>query len=241
MIDAIRSAIVTSEISDGIATITMDDGKANAMSLRMMQEVNAALDRAQADKAVVVLTGRARMFSGGFDLSVFSRGQEELFQMLEAGALLTERLLSFPRPVVAACTGHAVAMGAFLLLSADVRIGVDQGARIHVNEVQIGLTVPRFAIEVCRQRLSPAHLSHAVVTAEPYSPQQAVSAGFFDDIVPAESIAAAARGRAEGLLKLNAEAFTATKLRLRRNTLEALREAIREDIAEWTAGIRDRA
>ena len=234
-------SLITYELSDGIATITMDDGKANAMSVRMMQEVNAALDRAQADKAVVVLTGRPRMFCGGFDLSVFTRSQEELFRMLEAGALLTERLLSFPRPVVAACTGHAVAMGAFLLLSADVRIGVDQGARIHVIEVQIGLTVPRFAIEVCRQRLSPAHLSHAVITAEPYSPQQAVSAGFLDDIVPAESVAAAARGRAAGLVKLHAEAFAATKLRLRRHTLAALREAIREDIAEWTAGIPGRA
>jgi enoyl-CoA hydratase len=181
------------------------------------------------------------MFSGGFDRSVFNRSLEELFRMLEAGALLTERLLSFPLPVVAACTGHAVAMGAFLLLSADVRIGVDQGARIHLNEVQIGLTVPWFAIEVCRQRLSPAHLNHALVTAEPYSPQQAVSAGFLDDIVPAESIAAAARSRAAGLLKLHAESFTATKLRLRRNALEALREAIREDIADWTTHIHNRS
>jgi len=234
-------ALVNYELGDGIATITMDDGKANAMSVRMMHDLNAALDRAQADKAVVVLTGRDRMFSGGFDLSVFTRNPEELFRMLEAGALLTEKLLSFPLPVVAACTGHAIAMGVFVLLSADTRIGVDQGARIHVNEVQIGLTVPRFAIEVCRQRLSPAHLNRAVVTAEPYSPEQAVAAGFLDDIVPAGSLAAAARSRATGLLKLDAQSFAATKLRLRRNALETLREAIREDIADWTTGILNRS
>ena len=234
-------ALVRYDLAEWIATITMDDGKANVMSVRMMQELNAALDRAQADQAVVVLSGRDGMFSGGFDLGVFKRGPEELFRMLEAGALLTERLLSFPLPVVAACTGHAVAMGAFLLLSADVRIGVDQGVRIQVNEVQIGLTVPRFAIEVCRQRLSPAHLNCAAVTAEPYSPQQAVSAGFLDAIVPAESIAAAARSRAAGLLKLHAESLTATKLQVRRNALEALRDAIREDLADWTTRVRNQA
>ena len=122
-----------------------------------------------------------------------------------------------------------------------MRIGVDQGVRIQVNEVQIGLTVPRFAIEVCRQRLSPAHLNCAAVTAEPYSPQQAVSAGFLDAIVPAESLAAAARSRAAGLLKLHPESLSATKLRLRRNALEALREAIREDLADWTTRVRNQA
>ncbi len=234
-------AFVTYELLDGIATITMDDGKANAMGLRMMQELNTALDRAQADKAVVVLTGRDRMFSGGFDLAVFGGDPEELFRMLEAGALLAERLLSFPRPVVAACTGHAVAMGAFLLLGADVRLGVDQGARFQLNEVQIGLPIPWFAVEVCRQRLAPAHLSLAIVSGEPYSPQQAVSAGFLDEIVPEESVRATARSRAERLLKLPAESFTATKLRLRRNAMDVLQEAIRRDISDWTALLRNRS
>lgn len=226
------------ELSDGIATIAMDDGKANAMSVAMLQALGEALDRARAEQAVVVLTGRERMFSGGFDLAVFQRDKDEVFRMLEAGAHLTEKLLSFPRPIVAACTGHAVAMGAFVLLCADVRVGVDAGARFQVNEVRIGLTVPRFAIEVCRQRLSPAHLSHAVLTAAPYSPQQAVAAGFLDEIVAADALAAAARSRAEDLRTLHAESFAATKLRLRLGVMEALRTAIREDIADWTARFR---
>jgi enoyl-CoA hydratase len=121
----------------------MDDGNANVMSVQMLQALNAALDRAQTDKAVVVLTGRQGMFSGGFDLAVFKGDPDEQLRMLQAGALLTEGLLSFALPVLAACTGHAIAIGAFLALSTDVRIGVDQGARIQVNEVQIGLTLPR--------------------------------------------------------------------------------------------------
>ena len=148
--------LVSYRLGDGIATVTMDDGKANVMSLRMLQALNGALDRAEADLATVVLTGRPGMFSGGFDLAVFKTDPQALFAMLEAGARLTERALVFPRPIVAACSGHAIAMGAFLLLSTDVRIGIDADARIQVNEVQIGLSLPRFAIEVCRQRLTPA-------------------------------------------------------------------------------------
>ena len=233
------NSLVHYDLKDKIAIITMDDGKANVMSTRMLRELNAALDRAQADKAVVVLTGRDRMFSGGFDLAVFKRDTEELIQMLEAGAVLTERLLSFPFPVVAACTGHAVAMGAFLLLCADVRICVaDQDVRIQVNEVLIGLTVPRFALEVCRQRLSPSHLHHAVMTAEPYSPQDALVAGFIDVIASPESLVETALSRAASLQTLDAESFAATKLRLRRNDLAALKEAIREDIADWKTVFR---
>jgi len=226
---------------DGIAALTMDDGKANVMSVAMLQALNAAFDRAQADQAVVVLAGRERVFSGGFDLAVFSRGADELVAMLEAGARLTERLLSFPRPIVTACTGHAIAMGAFLLLSTDMRIGVDHGARFQLNEVQVGLTMPRFAIEVCRQRLSPVCLSQAVATAVTYSPQQAVAAGFLDEVVPVEALTDAVRARAEGLAKLHTAAFAATKLRLRRQALAALRAAIDEDVAEWAALGRGRA
>jgi len=227
--------LVSYRLADGIATVTMDDGKANVMGLRMLQALNAALDRAQADRATVVLTGRPGMFSGGFDLAVFRTDPQALFAMLEAGARLTERVLSFPLPVVAACSGHAIAMGAFLLLSTDVRIGIDDGARIQVNEVQIGLILPRFAIEVCRQRLTPAHLTLAAVTAEPYTPAQALGAGFLDEIVPAESLAAIAAARAKRLATLHPEAFAATKLRLRAALLDTLRTAIRDDIADWTA------
>jgi enoyl-CoA hydratase len=226
--------LLSYQLADGVATVTMDDGKANVMSLRMLQALNGALDRAEADRATVVITGRPGMFSGGFDLAVFKTDPQALFAMLEAGARITERMLSFPLPVVAACTGHAIAMGAFLLLSADVRIGVDAGARIQVNEVQIGLTLPRFAIEVCRQRLTPAQLNVAAVTARPYTPVDALDAGFLDEIVTAEALAAGAAAHAKRLTTLHAGAFAATKARLREPMLERLRSAIGDDIVDWT-------
>lgn len=232
------NSLVAYELSAGIATLTMDDGKANVMSVSMLAALGAALDRAQADDAAVLLSGRPGMFSGGFDLAVFKRAPDEQLRMLEAGARLTERLLSFRRPVVAACTGHAIAMGVFLLLSADLRVGVDQGARIQVNEVQIGLTLPRFAIEVCRQRLAPAQLNLAAATAWPYAPDAALRAGFLDELAPADAVLAAARAQAQRLLGLHAEAFAATKLRLRQATLDALRAAIRDDVAGWSERLR---
>lgn len=229
------SDLVTFDVMDGIARISLDDGKANVMSVRMLAAINAALDRAQAEKAVVVLCGRAGMFSGGFDLNVFKTNPLESVQMLESGARLALRLLSHPQPVLAACTGHAVAMGCFLLLGCDYRIGIDQGARIHAIEVQIGMTLPRFAIELCRQRLAPAHFSLACTTAWPYAPRQAVEAGFLDEIASAGELAAKVQERAVYLSKLHQEAFAATKKRLKQPVVDALEAAIRVDVVDWSA------
>lgn len=227
-------ALLRYELNDGIATITLDDGKANAMSVGMLGALDTALARAEQDQAVVVIQGRPGMFCGGFDLSVFKRDPRELFTMLKAGAELTERLLSFPYPVVAVCTGHAIAMGVFLLLSADHRIGTKADAKVQVNEVQIGLTLPHFAIEVCRQRLAPAHFHLAAITAHPYDQQQALGAGFLDELTTAESLAELLARRTAHLRGLNIGAFTATKRRLRAATLAALRDAIAKDVDDWS-------
>jgi enoyl-CoA hydratase len=220
-------------LTNGVATIAMDDGKANVMSVAMLAQLSQALDNAEADKAVVVIQGRPGMFSGGFDLSAFKRDKQELFEMLKAGAELTEKMLSFPFPIVAVCTGHAIAMGAFILLSADVRIGTSVGSKVQVNEVQIGLTLPHFAIEVCRQRLTPAHFNLAAITANPYDQQQALTAGFLDELVTPETLAEALKKRTDHLLGLNMPAFSATKLRLRKSTLAVLRAAIETDCEDW--------
>ena len=228
--------LVSYDLQDGIARITLDDGKANVMGVRMLGTISSALDRAQADQAVVLISGRTGMFSGGFDLGVFkSTDTQEMLRMLEAGARLTEKLLAFPRPVVALCTGHAVAMGLFLLLSCDHRVGPDQGAKFQANEVQIGMTLPYFAIEVLRQRLAPAHLVSVASTAAPYNPQQALAAGLLDELAAPADLMQAGLQAARRLAGLNAEAFTATKQRLREPTLQALHKAIAQDLAQWSA------
>jgi enoyl-CoA hydratase len=233
--DTSAENLLTYEVADGVATVTLNDGKANVMSPRMLAALNTALDRALADKAIVVLTGRPGMFSGGFDLAVFKRGGVELVQMLQAGARLTQRMLSHPDPIVVACSGHAVAMGAFVLLSGDVRMGLKEGATFQMNEVLIGMTVPHFALEVCRQRLAPAHLNLAVTLAQPYTGDAALLAGFVDQLVTADQMADAVARTIAHLKKMDRAAYTATKLRLRQPMLERLHAAVEADCAEWSA------
>jgi enoyl-CoA hydratase len=217
------------ELAGRVATVTMDDGKANALSPAMLADLAGAFDRAEKDEAVVVLTGRPGRFSGGFDLAVFKQGADEVRGMLLAGARLAERMLSFPTPVVIACNGHALAMAAFLLLSADLRIGTDGAFKIGLNEVAIGLTVPHYGIEIARHRLAPAHFNLALTTGNIYSPAEAAVAGFLDRVVPADAVVGAAREAARALTAIDMPAHRATKLRARAAALSALRAAMAAD------------
>ncbi len=225
------STLVTYELEDAIATITMDDGKVNVLSLEMLTEINAALDQALADRAVVVLAGREGVFSAGFDLAVLRAGGSRAVAMVRGGFELAERVLSFPVPVVMASTGHAVAMGVFLLLSGDYRIGTPGEFKLTANEVAIGLTMPRAAIEILRQRLTPAAFNRAVTLAEPFSPADAVAAGFLDRVVDASELHEVARATARQLTKLDLDAHAASKRRGRARSLDALRAAIEADHA----------
>ncbi len=227
------SDIVTYQLEDSIATITMDDGKVNALSLQMFSELNAAFDRARIDGAVVVYAGREGKFSAGFDLGALRAGGSDAAALLRAGFALAERILSFPTPVVIACNGHAIAMGVFLLLSGDYRIGVDGPYKINANEVALGMTMPRTAVEICRQRLAPAHFNRAIILAEPYSPDDAVDAGFLDRVVDASELQDAARSTAAQLAALNMDAHAASKLRARDVALKAIHAAIEADDADF--------
>ena len=227
--------LVSYAFADGVATLTMDDGKANAMGPAMQAALNAAFDRAEVDEAIVVLTGRPGVFSGGFDLGVFKAGNPaETFKMLTGGAQLAQRVLSYPHPVIAACSGHAVAMGLFLLQCADVRIGLEEGsgAMLQANEILIGMTLPYFALETCRERVSQPHL-HLVGTASAYAGEAAVLAGLLDEAVAPDAMAGAVQAHVARLRKANPASFTATKQRLRANVMAAMPGAVEKDIADW--------
>ncbi len=221
--------VVTHTLDGAISTIAMDDGKRNALSPRMLAEVDAAFERAREAQAGVILTGREGTFSAGFDLKVLRAGGVEAVDMIIGGFRLAAKILSYPMPVVIACTGHAVAMGAFLLLSGDHRIGGAGDYRIMANEVAIGLTMPHAAVEICRQRLTPAAFNRAVNLAESFTPEEAVSAGFLDQVVPIDAVHEIARSAASRFAQLNAAAHTASKLRARAHALEAIAAGIDAD------------
>lgn len=224
---------VTYEHDGALARITMDDGKVNVLSNDMQADLHHAFDKAEAAGAIVVLTGRDGVFSAGFDLKTLQGGGPAAVDMLLGGFELSYRLLSFPRPVVIACTGHAMAMGLFLLLSGDERIGA-AGAdhKLVANEVQIGLTLPHAAVEICRQRIQASHLPRVANLAEEYRPDSAVAAGLLDRVVPPGEVVTEAAAAAERMAGLNLDAHAGTKQRIREPALTALRAAIERDAAE---------
>lgn len=218
--------LVSYERDGDIATITMDDGKVNALSPAMLGAVLGALDRAEQDEAIVILTGRPGCFSAGFDLKVIREGGDGRLAMLHRHATLALRLLTFPAPVVAACTGHAYPAGAFLLLSSDVRVGADGPFKIGCNEVRIGLPLPPHLLAIGRYRLSPPYFDRTVVTGAMFGPAEAATAGFLDRVVAPEGVAAAAREAAEDLRPVDRIAQAMTKARARDSVIATVRNAL---------------
>jgi enoyl-CoA hydratase len=223
------STLVSTNISNKVATITINNGKVNAISHQVVDELNSALDQAEENKAVVVLTGQTGMFSGGFDLSVMRESMESAMALVEKGSKLSRRLLSFPFPVLAACSGHAVAKGAFLLLSADYRIGVEGDFKIGLNEVAIGMSMHHAGVELARGRLAPVFFNRSVILAEMVNPEDAVTAGFLDKIVSPQEFEATVQYIAQAMTKLDMRAHYETKLKSRAELLRILDDAIELD------------
>ena len=218
------------QFSDGISTIRLDDGKVNALGLEMQAEIGEAIGRADADGAAIVLTGRPGMFSAGFDLATINEGGEATRAMVIGGFRLAERILTYPRPVVVGCTGHAIAMGTFLMLTGDYRIGPDAGSYKWVaNEVAIGLVMPRTAIELLRVRLTPAAVDKAVALSHRFGPSDALASGYFDELVPPDDVVEKATAVARAALSLDARAHAASKERTRAPAIAAIARAIQED------------
>ncbi len=224
--------LVTYEFKDGIATITMDDGKRNALPPEMFKQIYAAFDQAEADKAIVILTGREDVFSAGFDLKVMKGGNANTFKMLKMGYSLTARVLEYPYPVIAACNGHCFAMGVFLLLSADYIIGTEGDYQVSANEVAIGLTLPRVAEEMLRLRLNPADFQRAGILAEYFSVEAARQAGFFDAVVPVAQLLPLAQEKAQAFAELDMDAHRKTKRRVRQETIKRIRRFVPLDLKD---------
>lgn len=223
------SELVSYQFSNGIARLTLSNGKVNAVSPAVVEAFNKALDKAEQDKAVVVITGQPGILSGGYDLKVMTSSVEAAKDLVAAGSTLARRMLSHPYPVIVACSGHAVAKGAFILLSADYRIGIEGPFKIGLNEVAIGMTMHHVGIELARARLTNSAFNRSVVNAEMFDPAEAVTAGFLDKVVPAEELENKAMEMATQLTKLNMTAHRNTKLKTRKALLELLDSSITID------------
>jgi enoyl-CoA hydratase len=221
--------LVSYHLEEGIATLTLNNGKVNAISPDLILALNAALDRAEQDRAVVILTGQPGILSGGYDLKVMMTSPQAAMDLVAQGSTLARRMLAHPFPIVVACPGHAVAKGAFLLLSADYRIGVEGPFNIGLNEVQIGMTMHHAGIELARDRLRKSAFHRAVINAEMFDPAGALAAGFLDQVVEAGQLDQAAMTAARRLKTLNMNAHRNTKLKVRKALLDTLDTAIEQD------------
>lgn len=223
---------VSCEVRERVARISLDDGKVNVMSKAMLEEIGAALDRAEGSADIVVLrSGRPGIFSAGFDLKVFASGDApRSLEMVRAGAELALRLTSFPIPTVGVMEGHAFPMGTFLLLACDFRLGARGAHRMGLNEVAIGIAPPSFAIELARSRLHPAWLSRTATLGEMYEPDEALLAGFLDRVVAPELIDTTLAEITTALRSIHKPSHAAAKKRLRQPAIEAMRVAIEREL-----------
>ena len=226
------SESVQYELAGEVAILRIDDGKANALDFSIIDSLNDGLLRAEKEAAAVLLTGRAGRFSAGFNLGVLRDGGPDVARgLVTAGAELSMHIARHPTPVVIACNGHALAMGAVLLLAADLRIGASGDFKIGFNEVAIGMATPVFLAEFARERLSKRHLQRATVQAEIYPPESAVDAGFLDRVVAPDDLLACALEESQRLGQLPRAAFARTRQILRGGVVERIEATLADDMA----------
>jgi enoyl-CoA hydratase len=232
---SIAGMSVSYALDDHVATITFDDGKANAYSHDVLVELASALDRAEADPEArsVLIAGRPGRFSAGFDLQEMTASDESMRTLVAAGGRFMARLLLEPLPVVAACTGHALAAGALVLLAADHRVGIAGDWKVGLNEVAIGMRLPIWAVELARYRMPPSAFDH-IILGEIGGPDEARAAGFLDRVVAPEEIMAEAMSDAVKLAGLRRGAVEGTKRHARRQTALRMLDGIEEDLASLT-------
>ena len=218
------SDVVTVRSEGDVAILEFDDGKANALGNDTIDALLAALDEVDGSAAAIVLAGRPGRFSAGFDLGTMRSGPEAAQAMLARGVDLFLRLYLYPRPVVAACTGHAIAAGAIILMSCDLRVGTRGEYKIGLPEVTIGLPLPFFATDLARDRISKRHSARVPALGTMYDPDGAVAP------------VAVAGDRAQGLTGSSRGGLLRTRTTARGATAEAIRSGLEEDLSHFAVG-----
>jgi enoyl-CoA hydratase len=224
------NGVLQYELEGTTAILRMDDGKANALSEAMIVALVEGLERAEKEAAAAILTGRPDRFCAGFDLRAMMAGPDSARSLLRKGAALYTKLYGLSMPLVIACTGHALAGGALVLLTGDVRIGATGAFRIGLNEVSIGMPVPLLGLDLARDRIPLAELGRATLGAQIYAPEEAVRAGYLDEVAAPEDLLTRAKAEATRLAALSRTAFHATKTRLRGATIAHIQDTLESDM-----------
>jgi enoyl-CoA hydratase len=226
------------ELTDSIAVLRMDDGKANALSPGMLNQLDHALDRAEKEAKATVLLGREGCFCAGFDLRVMMAGMDAARGLVTHGAAVLMRCYEHPQPLVIGCTGHAIAGGALLVATGDLRIGAAGSYKIGLNEVANSMPVPILAHSLASDRLDPRELTKAVLHSHMYDPESAAKAGWLDRVVPVEELEKTVLEEARRLAALPAWPYRVTKRSLRKQTIAYVRDTLAANMHEFEVGAK---
>jgi enoyl-CoA hydratase len=223
------NSFATLSQEDEISIITLDDGKANVFSEEMTQAINDCLDKVPTDSGSLIITGRPGMFSAGFDLKVIASGDvPKIKKMSLSGFKLLSRIFSFPRPVVAACSGHGIALGTFLLCCCDYRIGIKGEFLLGANEMKTNMVIPTPILELIKFRISPSHKYRSILGAEMYQLDKAIDAGLMDQVEEAETLMDAAIEKAKDLATMGHPSYTLTKALFIKDVADKINNALEE-------------
>ena len=223
------NSFATLSQEDEISIITLDDGKANVFSEEMTQAINDCLDKVPTNSGSLIITGRPGMFSAGFDLKVIASGDvPKIKKMSLSGFKLLSRIFSFPRPVVAACSGHGIALGTFLLCCCDYRIGIKGEFLLGANEMKTNMVIPTPILELIKFRISPSHKYRSILGAEMYQLDKAIDAGLMDQVEEAEALMDAAIEKAKDLATMGNPSYTLTKALFIKDVADRIDSAIKD-------------
>ena len=223
------NSFATLSQEDEISVITLDDGKANVFSEEMTQAINDCLDKVPTDSGSLIITGRPGMFSAGFDLKVIASGDvPKIKKMSLSGFKLLSRIFSFPRPVVAACSGHGIALGTFLLCCCDYRIGIKGEFLLGANEMKTNMVIPTPILELIKFRISPSHKYRSILGAEMYQLEKSIDAVLMDQVEEAETLMDAAIEKAKDLATMGHPSYTLTKALFIKDVADRIDSAIKD-------------
>lgn len=219
--------LATLESKDDVSIITIDDGKANVFSKNMIDAFNECLDNVPTDKGSLIITGREGMFSAGFDLKVISSGDiEKIRDMTLNGFKLLARIFSFPRPVLAACSGHGIALGTFLLCCCDYRIGIKGEYMVGANEMRTNMVIPTPILELIKFRVTQSYKYRAVLGGEMFALEDATKTGIIDEITESNNLMNTAMEKAKDLSTMGNPSYSLTKELFIAETLKKINDAI---------------
>lgn len=220
--------LLTYDLTDAVATIRLDDGKANAFSNLMFDAVNDAMDRADKEAKIIVLRGKDGIFSAGYNLKELMLGGETAVNLVRRGSEFAVRMMETRKPIICAGDGHIVALGAFLFLAADYRIGKNGAFQVGLPETAKGLPMHNFGRELAMPRLNQRYFSRAFINGEMFTPENAVDVGYLDE---AEDDVDAAIDKAVAFFNsVSLHAFAINKPRGHQTLLPTLKAAIEDDM-----------